>query len=317
MAKEAKEKGNAAYKAKQFDEALQHYEEAINLDPTEMTYLNNKAAVYFEQKKYDECISTCEKAVDVGRENRADYTAIAKALARTGKAYLKKEDDENAIKYLNKSLSEHRTPDIAKLVLEIEKQKKEKERLAYINPDISIQEKTKGNELYQQGKYPEALKHYAEAIKRNPGDAKIYSNRAACYTKLMEFNLALRDCDECIKLDPKFIKGYLRKGAIFTAMKENSKAAQAYQKALELDPNCAEAQQGYRSSVVQENSDPEAVRKRAMENPEIQEILSDPAMRLILEQMQKDPNALREHLKNPDVASKIEKLLEAGIIAIR
>ena len=46
--------------------------------------------------------------------------------------------------------------------------------------------------------------------------------------------------------------------------------------------------------MVQENSDPEAVRKRAMENPEIQAILADPAMRLILEQMQKDPNALRE-----------------------
>ena len=39
----AKEKGNAAYKSKQFEEALKHYEEAISLDPNDMTYYNNKA----------------------------------------------------------------------------------------------------------------------------------------------------------------------------------------------------------------------------------------------------------------------------------
>lgn len=35
-------------------------------------------AVLFEQKKYDECIELCKKAVDIGREQRADYTHIAK-----------------------------------------------------------------------------------------------------------------------------------------------------------------------------------------------------------------------------------------------
>jgi stress-induced-phosphoprotein 1 len=45
---------------------------------------------------------------------------------------------------------------------------------------------------------------------------------------------------------------------------------------------------------MEQNADPEAVKKRAMQDPEVQEILSDPAMQLILQQMQKDPKALQE-----------------------
>lgn len=48
-------------------------------------------AVYFEQKDYKTCIEQCEKAVDVGRENRADFKLIAKAFSRIGNAYKKLE----------------------------------------------------------------------------------------------------------------------------------------------------------------------------------------------------------------------------------
>lgn len=40
--------------------------------------------------------------------------------------------------------------------------------------------------------------------------------------------------------------------------------------------------------------DPEEARKRALTDPEVQQILADPAMRVILEQMQSDPSAIRE-----------------------
>ena len=36
------------------------------------------SAVFFEQGQYNACIEICEKAVEIGRENRADFKLIAK-----------------------------------------------------------------------------------------------------------------------------------------------------------------------------------------------------------------------------------------------
>ena len=55
-AEDVKKLGNDAYKKMDFDTALNHYHEARKLNPREITYLNNIAAVKMEQKKYDECI---------------------------------------------------------------------------------------------------------------------------------------------------------------------------------------------------------------------------------------------------------------------
>ena len=51
----------------------QFYSQAVELNPREMTFLSNIAAVKFEQKSYAECVDFCARAIDVGRENRADF----------------------------------------------------------------------------------------------------------------------------------------------------------------------------------------------------------------------------------------------------
>lgn len=295
LAKKEKNLGNDAYKKKDFELALKHYQAAIEHDSVDITFYNNVAAVYFEQKEYAKCVAECEKAIEIGRENRADFKLIAKSFARIGNAQRKLENWKAAKTAFEKSMSEHRTPEIKTILSQLEKKIKDDEIRSYIDPVKAEEEKEMGNDFFKKGDFSSAIKHYTEAIRRNPDDPKLYSNRAACYTKLAAFDLGLKDCDMCTTLDEKFIKGWVRKGKILQlGMQQQSKALSAYQKALEIDPSNAEALEGYRACTMAVHSNPKEVWKKAMEDPEVQQILKDPAMRMVLEQMQNDPKAVQE-----------------------
>lgn len=73
---------------------------------------------------------------------------------------------------------------------------------------------------------------------------QVYSNRAACYTKLGAMPEGLKDAEKCIELDPTFSKGYTRKGAVQFFMKESDKALETYKEGLKHDPNNQELLDG-------------------------------------------------------------------------
>ncbi len=51
-----------------------------------------------------------------------------------------------------------------------------------------------------------------------------------------------------------------------------------------------------------------------MQDPEIQQILQTPEVRNALSDLERDPKAINNILKNPDLAKKFDKLIQAGIL---
>merc|ERR1719476_1254261 len=65
-ADEFKTKGNELYKKKQFQEALEMYDKAIETLPNDLTYYNNKCAVWIEmgEQQYENVLKTCKDLID-------------------------------------------------------------------------------------------------------------------------------------------------------------------------------------------------------------------------------------------------------------
>lgn len=330
-ANKEKEAGNAAYRNREFEKAIEHYNKAIEKYDKDISFITNRAAVKFEQEDYNGCIADCDAAIEKGREIRADYKLIARAMTRKGNAQARLGDLEAAISTYNSSLTEHRNADTLKRLQEAEKALKEQKEAEYIDLEKCAEEKEAGNTAFKEARYPDAVQHYTEALKRGPPSVnseayKLFSNRAACYTKLGALPEGLKDADECIKLAPDFAKGYSRKGHIQYFMKEYNKAMETYRAGLEHDPNNEELKEGLMRCIDSINrtargevSEAELKQRqeRAMADPEIQGILTDPVMRQVLQDMQEDPASAQRHLAHPEVAAKLDKLVQSGIVQIR
>jgi len=320
-----KEEGNQLYKSKKFEDALAKYDEAIALDPKNMTFLSNKAAVYFTQKKYDECIEMCKKAVEVGKEHRAPFEDRGKAYTRAAKAYQKKKDLESAIKMCNEAQLENYDKDTQRLLKTLELEKKKADAIAYQSEEKAEEAKQRGNDHFRSKEWGPAVEAYEEAVKRAPKNAAIRNNLSAALCKIMDFTGAKRQIEVALELDPKYVKAWARKGDIEMVMKEYHKAQDSYKKGMELDPDNKVCKEGYQKVVAQINygrsqmseSEKKEQAAHAMADPEIQAILQDPVMQQILKDFGENPNAAQEAMQNPGVRAKIEKLIAAGIIETR
>lgn len=229
-----KAEGTAFYKKRQFDEAIAHYTKAWEIRK-DITYLTNRSAAQFEKGDYQACIADCQQAVEYGREVLADFKLIAKAFGRLGSAYEKMGDLGNAVEYYQRSLTEHRTPEILAKLRAAEKAKVKAEKDAYLDPQKAEEARELGNQKFKDSDWPAAVEAYSEMIKRAPEDPRGYSNRAACLIKLLTFPSAVQDCDEAIKRDPNFIRAYLRKAQALFAMKEFNKCLDVCEEALQHD----------------------------------------------------------------------------------
>ncbi|XP_074842968.1 sperm-associated antigen 1 isoform X2 [Carettochelys insculpta] len=119
-------------------------------------------------------------------------------------------------------------------------------------PPAAAELKSKGNELFKNGQFGEAVLKYSEAIEnvinlgvQSQDDlSKLYSNRAACYFKEGNCRDCIQDCNRALELHPFSVKPLLRRAMAYESMERYRQAYVDYKTVLQIDSGIQAANDG-------------------------------------------------------------------------
>jgi len=287
------------------------------MDSNEVLFYNNKAAVYIERNESDKAIEICNEALELGKVHRASYEDKSKIYQRIAAAHLKKSDIPAAIAAYQKSQMEVFDKAVERKIKNLQLDLRKLEQEQYVNPDLAAEAKERGNAAFRDGKFPEAIKEYEEAVKRHPTSPAYRNNLSAAYLKMGLFNDAKREVEKCLEIDKTYVKAWAKKGDIEFFLKEYHKAMDSYRAGLQIEPDNALCKQGIQKTigVINSSQGPDSERQaHAMADPEIQQILQDPVIRNVLQDLQENPSSAQKAMRDPIISAKLEKLIAAGIL---
>jgi len=102
--------------------------------------------------------------------------------------------------------------------------------------DLAFAYINRGDAMFAQNDYYQAIDDFGEAIKLYPQDAKPYNNRAYAYLTLQRPKDGLADAQKAVELEPENAAAWDTLGTIYIWLKQKDKAVEALKKANALDP---------------------------------------------------------------------------------
>ena len=100
--------------------------------------------------------------------------------------------------------------------------------------DYAVKLKAAGNKAYGDKHYNDAIDLYGKAIICKP-DPIFYSNRAACYNALGEWDKVVEDTSAAIALDSEYVKALNRRANAYEHLERNSEALLDYTASCIID----------------------------------------------------------------------------------
>jgi tetratricopeptide (TPR) repeat protein len=206
--------GQAYFSLKKFDECISSLNKAEPLAPAEdkqkaeLYELRGKA--YYEMQKWNEAANDLIKTLRVNQSDWLNYNVL-------GDAYLKLNRLDEAIQALEKAHAM-------------------KSDNSSIADNLGKVYRQKGTDALTAKQYPLAIQTLLKAQTYNPKDGYVYYNMAEAYLFQKDYVNAEKALTQALSLMPKSADAYGRLGLVYEKQKKWDLALNAYKKADEISP---------------------------------------------------------------------------------
>lgn len=212
---------------RRFDEAIQHYREALRANPDFHSAHNNLAFALAKQGKLRAAIAHWRALLRIQPDNARALNNLGFFLAQRGEL-------AEAILHYNRALRVDPSfswPHI-NLCLALSQLGRLSEALAYcrrgveLSPDDYTAHVSFGWSLGLQGRFDEAIAQYKEALRVMPRSAEAHARWANICVAKGQLGEAAAHYRAALKLDPNYVEPYYNLVAIYRRRGDNARASQ-------------------------------------------------------------------------------------------
>jgi tetratricopeptide (TPR) repeat protein len=200
--------GNVLMDKGEVDEAMTHYQTALEIQPRYADALNNLGSAQLEKDRVDEAIASYEKALALQPDFALAHNNLGNALLRKG--------------HVDEAIAQYR------------------KTLAF-RPDYANAWNNLGTAFRQKGQLDEAIASYRKALSIHPNHARAHNNLGDVLLQQGHLDEAVAEFQRVVQIQPDFADAHHNLGVIMLQRGRADEAAVHFLKAVELRPDDAEA----------------------------------------------------------------------------
>jgi tetratricopeptide (TPR) repeat protein len=233
--------GLLAQLLEKYDKAIKSTDIAIQLEPSDIKLLNQKAIIFHNSKQYNKSLSIYNKII----QKQPDAYAYSNRGAAKSALGNKKEaiaDYDRAISINPKFAEAYINRGSARDDLGNKKEAiADYNRAISINPKLADAYNNRGNIKFDLGNKKEAIADYNRAVLIDSKYAQAYYNRGSARDDLGNKKEAIADYNRAISIDPKYAEAYINRGNVKSDLGNKKEAIADYDRAISINPKFAEA----------------------------------------------------------------------------